>query len=195
MDFFTSDLHFNSLRTIKSDGRPFKNEKQMDKYIIRQFNKQAGKNDTIYVIGDFLNCSNENDISWQKSIFYAKKIKAEIVLILGNNEERIIKYYFGGSFNKFRDYCLFIGFKDVLKNHTIKIVGEEFFLTHKPKDCKLDKLNLFGHMHAAGGIYKSFGFSVCCDLSFFRLLTSSDIQRYLKKKNKYWAIDENLKLI
>ena len=53
MIYFTSDIHFDDLDTLVNDNRPFKSTKQFDKYIIKTFNKQAKKEDTIYVIGYF----------------------------------------------------------------------------------------------------------------------------------------------
>ena len=70
MIYFTSDIHFDDLDTLVSDNRPFKNTKQFDKYIIKTFNKQAKKEDTIYVIGDFMDCNEEGHDSWKKSILY-----------------------------------------------------------------------------------------------------------------------------
>ena len=59
--------------------------------------------------------------------------------------------------------------------------GNEFFLTHKPSDYNSDYTNLFGHVHAAGGIYYPFGLNVGCDLHHFRLLSEHDIFHLLKK--------------
>ena len=58
MNFFTSDSHFTLMDkndTIKRDFRPFKTVKQMNRFIIKCWNKQAGKNDVIYHLGDFSN--------------------------------------------------------------------------------------------------------------------------------------------
>lgn len=192
MLFFTSDLHFDDEGILKTDNRPFKNCKQFNNFVFKTWNKQATKNDTIYVIGDFLDCDNEKSDLWKKAIHYVRKIKAKVVLVVGNNEERVIKYFFDGNFEKFRDCCLNCGFKDVVKNATLNINGQEFFLTHKPKHCKVDALNLFGHTHRASGIYFPFGFNVGCDLSHFRLLSEEDIKWYMYMKEKYWDKDQNL---
>ena len=122
-----------------------------------------------------------------------KKIKAKVVLILGNNEERIIKYFFDGNFDKFKDYCLSIGFTSVKENDIINICNTTFFLTHKPKHHNGEMLNLFGHSHKALGLYKPFGFNIGCDLNNYRPYSEKDIQILLDKKEKYWDKDENLK--
>lgn len=194
MIFFTSDSHFLDETTFKIDNRPFKNVKQCDKFIIKTWNKQAHKNDTIYVIGDFVDCDNETSTSWKTALPYVKKIKADVILITGNNEDRIIKYFFNGNFEAFRQHCLNLGFKEVYKNLQIEILGQPVYLTHKPKDYKSGVLNLFGHMHRGGGIYKSFGFNIGCDLNHFRLYSTEDIKFLLYLKKDFWDKDENVKL-
>ena len=59
MNFFTSDTHFGDDGVIQQDLRPFKNAKQFAKILIKTWNKQASKNDTIFVIGDFVDCDGD----------------------------------------------------------------------------------------------------------------------------------------
>ena len=68
----------------------------------------------------------------------------------------------------------------------LKIKNKEFYLIHKPYDYNKNYLNLFGHIHASGGIYKPFGLNVGCDLYHFKLLSEDDIFHFLAKKEKYW---------
>lgn len=194
MIFFTSDIHFSDETTLKSDLRPFKNTKHFDKHIIKTWNKQAKKTDTIYVVGDLLDCDGENHDVWKKSSLLIKKVKANIILIMGNNEDRIVKYFFNNNFDLFKEYCLNLGIKEVYKNLTVKIKDNEFYLTHKPLDYNPDFINLFGHTHAAGGIYKPFGLNVSCDLHHYRLLSEDDIFHLLAKKEKFWNKDKHLNM-
>ena len=126
--YFTSDLHLSDIYTLQSDLRPFKNTKQFDKVILKNINKQAKAGDTIYVVGDFIDCDGEGHEEWKKSILLVKKIKANVVLILGNNEERVIKYYFNNNFEEFKNFCLSIGFKDVVKTLILTLRDKEFYL-------------------------------------------------------------------
>ena len=194
MKFFSSDTHLSDISTLKVDMRPFKNSKQFDNHIIKTWNKQTTKNDTIYIIGDFIDCDGAEHDLWKKSILLVKKLKAEVVLIMGNNEERIVKYFFNNNFNDFKNFCTSIGFKDVLENLTLTINNTSFYLTHKPLDCKMDMLNLFGHTHRSGGIYKPFGFNIGCDLNHFRLYSEQDISHLMNMKEKFWNKDKHLKL-
>ena len=149
MKFFTSDLHLGSDDTIKFDCRPFKNAKQFKKYIIKSWNKKTTKNDTIYVVGDFVDCHSSTNKKCLDNLKIAKKIKAKIILIVGNNEERIIKYYFNNNFDEFKNYCLNQGFYDIKKDDIININNNDFYLIHKPKYYHKEMLNLFGHSHKA----------------------------------------------
>ena len=100
MQFFTSDLHFGSEETIKLDKRPFKNANDFEKKIIKNWNKSTQKDDMIFIIGDFVDCHSDSDESCVKMLSLVKKIKAKVTLILGNNESRIIKYYFDNNSSK-----------------------------------------------------------------------------------------------
>lgn len=194
MNFFSSDVHFSDDQTLKVDMRPFKNVKKFDNHIIKTWNKQAKAGDTIYVVGDLIDCDGSGYDGWKNSIKYVKRLKADVILILGNNEQRVIKNYFENSFEKFRDFCLQIGFKDVHKNLTLKIKGIDFYLTHKPFDYNPNMLNLFGHTHRSGGIYKPFGFNVGCDLNHFRLYSEDDIMHFIDMKERFWNKDKHLNM-
>lgn len=192
MYFFTSDTHFNDYDTLIVDNRPFKSAKSFDNYVLKLWNKQAKRGDTIFMLGDFVDCSGPESESWKKSINYVKKIKADLVLIIGNNEERVIKNWFGGDFEKFRNFCISLGFKEVYQNTIIEVCNTKFFLTHKPKHHNPDMLNLFGHTHRSCGLYKPFGFNIGCDLNHFRLFDENDVAKFLKMKTQFWDKDSIL---
>lgn len=186
MLFFTSDNHFGDLATFKSDRRPFKSVKACDKYMIAQLNKHAAKNDTIYFIGDFFDCDAPEKTSWRDvAAKYVGKIKAKKILILGNNEERIIKYFFNGDYEAFKEWCLALGFAEVYKNKLVKLGEKEYFLVHRPSKYKAGMENLFGHTHKFGGIYKSFGINVSSNLHDFKPLCEQEVERLIELKNKY----------
>ena len=55
-------------------------------------------------------------------------------------------------------------------------------------------LNLFGHIHRSGGLYKSFGFNVGCDLNHFRLYSEDDIMNLIQMRDRFWINDINVNL-
>lgn len=195
MYFFTSDIHLGQATNAKADGRPFKNDKQFEKFLIKTWNHQAKVGDIIFVVGDLFDCHSKTDPYFLHKLWFVKKIKAEIVLIMGNNEEKIINNFYNSNFEDFKKVCLQAGIKDFVKDGFVNICGQDFYLTHKPKNHHCDMLTLFGHSHRAMGVYKSFGFNIGCDLNHFRLFSEQDISILLQGKKDYWDLDENLKLI
>lgn len=195
MNFFTADIHFCDERTLREDYRPFKNVKEYDKFIINDWNKTAGKNDTIYVIGDLLDCNGKNATEWKQGLALIKKVKANVVLIIGNNEQRIIDFFFNKDFNKFVETCKQAGIKEVYKSLDISVKGQVFHLVHQIVHGDKRKVNLFGHTHLCSGVYHPYGLCVSTDLNHFRLFTEDIIFSYLKRKHDYWEPDDNTNYI
>jgi len=191
MNFFTSDIHFCDESTMRSDNRPFKNVNEYDKFIIKDFNKTAKKGDIIYVAGDLLDCDGPETDEWIKGLNLVKKINADIVLVIGNNEQRIIKHFFNGDFDAFVKCCKEHGIKDVHKSLDVEFGGKKFHLVHQIKDGDKRKINLFGHTHLCSGLYHPYGLCISTDLNHFRLFTEEIILGYLERKYKYWEPDEN----
>ena len=191
MKFFTSDTHFgnDAYQILDREYRPFKIPQEYANFQIDLWNNQTSENDIIYHWGDFCNYkSKEHD--FESGLLYVKKIKAKVVLIIGNNEERVIEHFFNGSFAEFKKYCLNIGFLDVVKNCEITINEEKFYLVHKPSEHHPTIFTLFGHLHKITGIWKPFGLNVGTDLKYFSLFSENDILDLKTKKEKYF--DEDL---
>ena len=198
MEFFTADTHFGHVSTLIDDHRPFKNIKAYDKYVIKEWNRTAKKGDTIYVIGDMVSCpsvAGQKDLDWQHGFNYIQRINARVVLILGNNEERIIHYFFNDKFKDFKAYCLEKGIAEVHRNLVVNAYGKKFFLTHQIKDGNPKYINLFGHTHLCSGLYHPLGLCVSTDLNHFRLYDKDTILGYLGRKKDYWDPDDNTNYI
>lgn len=79
--FFTSDLHFGHKNVLRFDGRPFATVEEMDAELIRRWNAKVGKGDLVYVLGDFIwKTRNEDAPSLIKSL------NGQIILIKGNHD-------------------------------------------------------------------------------------------------------------
>lgn len=191
MKFFTSDIHFCDKGTIINDNRPFKNIKSYDNYVVKHFNKTAKKGDIIYVAGDLFKCDGPNNFEWVEGLKLIKRINADIVLIMGNNEQRIVKYFFNNDFDAFVEHCKKFGIKEVYKTLDVEFGGKKFHLVHQIKDGDKRKINLFGHTHLCSGLYHPYGLCISTDLNHFRLFTEEIILGYLERKINYWEPDEN----
>ena len=191
MNYFTADSHFsiNDKSVITRDFRPFESLEEMNEKIIEVWNNQASENDIIYHLGDFVNY-NKLDLDYEPLLKLVQRIKAKVVLILGNNERRILDYQFNGEFEEFKRYLMSCGFYDVIKNKTnLKIGDNEFCLTHCPIDANKEIIyNLFGHIHKCAFV-KKYGFNVGVDNHYFKLFSENDILELYTRLKFY---DENV---
>lgn len=97
--FFTSDLHFGHANVIRFDNRPFETVEEMDKELVIRWNKKVGKNDTVYILGDFLWGTHKKDAKELISSLKGKK-----VLIKGNHDGFLLKTDAVELFEDIRDY-------------------------------------------------------------------------------------------
>ncbi len=177
--FFTSDTHFGQTRTLELSKRPFKNANEMDETIVKNWNKQIGKSDTIYHLGDF------GDFKM------IDKLNGNIILILGNYEIKDLETNFANDFSLYRKYLISLGFKDVIINGvSIELPGiqEKIYLTHKPLDCKKDMFNLFGHIHNLSKV-KKFGLNVGIDCYNFNPVSTSEMLFYKNAIQNFYDND------
>lgn len=174
--FFTSDTHFAVFDkdAFTRDYRPFKKVSKMNNTIIKIWNKQASKNDIIYHIGDFISY-NLRDKEFKTSFALVKKIKAQIILVMGNNEERVLQYEFDNNFDEYKKFMLELGFHDVIRGGLeLELQGHRLYLNHFPSKHKKGKINLFGHIHKSA-LVKRYGFNVGVDNHYFKLFSEEDI--------------------
>ena len=79
--FFTGDLHFGHENVIAFDNRPFASVEEMDAELIRRWNNKVGKGDLVYVLGDMIwKTCNDDAPSLIKSL------NGQIILIKGNHD-------------------------------------------------------------------------------------------------------------
>lgn len=82
--FFTSDLHFGHTNVITFDKRPFSSIEEMDAELIKRWNKKVGKGDLVYVLGDMIWKSSNNDAE-----NLIRSLNGQIILIKGNHDRFI----------------------------------------------------------------------------------------------------------
>lgn len=79
--FFTSDLHFGHERVLQFDKRPFVTVEEMDAELIRRWNAKVGKGDLVYVLGDMIWKTRNDDAP-----ALIKSLNGQIILIKGNHD-------------------------------------------------------------------------------------------------------------
>jgi calcineurin-like phosphoesterase family protein len=114
--YFTSDQHFGHDNILKFTDRPYKTVKEMNKDIIKKWNKQVNSNDIVYVLGDFV----WNTVKTNEYKKILEKLNGNIVLIVGNHDDmRTIR-------------GLNLGFSDVLWGAEILMGKRQVALSHYP---------------------------------------------------------------
>ena len=79
--FFTGDLHFGHENVIAFDDRPFKSVEEMDAELIKRWNAKVGKDDLVYVLGDMIWKTRNDDAP-----AVIKSLNGQIILIKGNHD-------------------------------------------------------------------------------------------------------------
>ena len=133
MDYYISDTHFGHENVIRFSKRPFSNVEEMDKRLIALWNSVVGKDDLIYILGDFT-LSRRMDVI--KNL--VNQLNGRKILIMGNHDIRKPKNYIECSF-------------EVATRKPV-MVEPGVILMHEPfNDAKLIAPNyiyFFGHVHA-----------------------------------------------
>ena len=86
--FIIADLHFGHENIIKYESRPFSNVDEMNNRLIEFWNSTVGKDDLVYVLGDFALSRRMDVIKNLVNALHGRKI-----LIMGNHDTRKPKDY------------------------------------------------------------------------------------------------------
>lgn len=128
--FLIGDCHFGHRNIIKYCNRPFDNVEEMTEGLIKNWNSVVGKNDIVYVVGDFALCGKT------KIIEISKRLNGRKRLIIGNHDQ--------ASVNTYRE----AGFEFVY-NHPI-VLDEFYVVSHEPMvgfSPNMPFANIFAHVH------------------------------------------------
>ena len=129
MRYYISDLHFyhDALNHVM-DVRGFRDEQDMNEYMISQWNSRVRKNDEVVVLGDF---SMEK---WDKTKAVLDQLKGKIYLLQGNHD-RFVK-------DKEFDPSRFIWVRSYAEMHDN---GRKVILSHYPVMCYNGQRRLSKH--------------------------------------------------
>ena len=132
--FYIADTHFGHENVIRFDKRPFANVEMMKEDMIERWNKKVGKNDTVYILGDFC-WKNVNPLEM------GAELNGRKILITGNHDRELPKETRGLG-----------GFVRQDKLVEIKDNGRHVILCHYPLPFHRVAYNedfwmLYGHVH------------------------------------------------
>ena len=135
MIYFTADTHFGHANIIKYESRPFADTIEMDKEMVRRWNKVVQPKDETYIIGDFL----FGDGGYAN--FILEKLNGRKYLIVGNHDSFLRDPLF--------DVDNFVWVKEYYRLNYQK---QKIALFHYPMvswDCSFHgSIHLFGHVHS-----------------------------------------------
>jgi calcineurin-like phosphoesterase family protein len=140
--FFTSDLHFWHNNVIGFCNRPFDSVEHMNKVLIENWNMVVGKEDHIWVLGDF------SFGTYQQTEEILSQLNGIKHLIVGNHDrkgraEKLFNRDWEKWFVEKHDYFRF--------KHTLG----KFVLCHFPlASWERGYINLHGHIHSVPDTYK-----------------------------------------
>lgn len=133
-NFYISDLHFGHANIIKLDKRPFATIEEMDTALIRNWNETVGKNDNIYILGDF--CWGKSE-QWVELL---SQLRGNKYLIAGNHDIKNPSSTVRRHLQDWKDY------------KEINDKGRRVILCHYPipfykSDYSESTFMLHGHVH------------------------------------------------
>ena len=113
-NFYISDLHLGHGNVIRFDGRPFGDVAEMEQALISNWNSRVGRDDTVYILGDFI---WGKEPEWRRLVplFTGNK-----VLIRGNHDLKSMSREVRNLFQDVKDY------KEITDN------GRHVILCHYP---------------------------------------------------------------
>jgi calcineurin-like phosphoesterase family protein len=156
--FLFSDPHFDHKNIIRYAHRPFKNVEQMNKTILKNYNKIVKDNSSVFFLGDMTLRKGARGLN-----FWLKQLKGNIIYFRGNHDPR--------------------GYKETV----IHVDNLYFKLSHFPRN-RGDWVGwmIHGHVHDKWPFinydYKTINVSV--DVTGFKPVRLSDIIKAVKKYEK-----------
>ena len=130
-DYFIADTHFGHDAIIRYENRPFKDTKNQEEYLIKNWNDVVKPEDTVYVLGDF----GMSD-SKEETERLCRMLNGNKILVMGNHDTQEPEWY---------RQC---GFKEA---SPWPIIYQGFWiLSHEPLyiNENMPYANVYGHVHA-----------------------------------------------
>jgi calcineurin-like phosphoesterase family protein/2'-5' RNA ligase len=121
--FITSDLHLGHTNIIKYCKRPFKDVKEMNSVLVKNWNNTIANKDIVYFLGDLAYGKNTSTDYWYN------KLKGQMIFIKGNHDiSNNINFY---------------------EHQILEYKNISFYLCHDPKDVPSNWKGwiIYGHHH------------------------------------------------
>ena len=135
--FFISDPHFFHEAIIRFCNRPFKDVHEMNDTLIRNWNNKVGKDDTVFILGDF--CFGGSG-AWS---FILNNLNGRKHLLIGNHDMKNLRQGFMKLFDSVSfQQSIYVGDQFIYLNHFPFLCYAGSYRKQKPV------WQLFGHLHS-----------------------------------------------
>lgn len=170
-------IFINHKRVIQYSSRPWDTLEQMHEGLIKNWNARVGKEDRVFVLGDF-SFGSKPQIRELVPRLHGKKI-----LIKGNHDMRNGVFYVEAGFASVSHFPIF--YTDESRGIT-----QRFILSHEPVFPAVgDLINIHGHLH--NGVNPDFyapqHYCVSVEQTDYRPITLPDILARIAKRNSSWS--------
>jgi calcineurin-like phosphoesterase family protein len=122
--FLISDLHLDHINIIRYSNRPFNSISEMNRIIVKNWNKTVKKHDLVFFLGDMAFGRGSQTIE-----YWANKLKGNKIFIKGSHDRsKTVEFY------------------DMI---VLRVYGQRFLLVHDPLRKPRDWNNwvIHGHLH------------------------------------------------
>ena len=172
--WFTSDTHFGHTNIIKYNNRPFQTRNDMDLQLIANWNSVVAKDDTVYHLGDFCFCTE------QEGQAILDSLKGKKHLISGNHDKVAKKL---------------VGWESIQPMLEVSIDGKLIILCHYAlrvwNKSHHGSWHLYGHSHGSlPDDPNSLSFDAGVDCHNYQMLNMDAVRRIMKTKT-WKAVDHH----
>ena len=183
--WFTADLHLGHTAVLAFSGRPFETVEEHDEAIVAAINKTVGRNDRLYILGDFTMRLGTADVER-----YLGAIRCRNRWLVRGNHDRAGALFRPGAFTDVRDYM------------EVRVGGRLLCLSHYPMlDWNMAPVHhgiatedasfmLHGHIHSQGrghngdnarrGVWR---YDVGVDANGYRPVSFGEIEAFIAERD------------
>ena len=155
MDKFTSDPHLSHKNIINFERKQFKTIDEHDTFIKHLIQSNVKPNNTLYVLGDVGEMSDENIEFW-------KSLPCKTILIRGNHDAQKGKLL--EAFDVVSDVPIFY--------------KKRILLSHEPLPVTNETLNVHGHLHGAQLNIDNY-INLSIHVANYKIWTEKDLEKRL----------------
>lgn len=123
--FVISDLHLAHANIIDYCDRPFEDVDEMNRTLVRNWNRVVDEGDTVIVVGDLVMGDHDEAMKW------AERLSGTLLLVPGNHDDIVAE---DAPF-------------PVVDSCTVSHGKYEFGVGHRPSETPDADWELYGHLH------------------------------------------------